>query len=404
MTPAARAAAAIAILDRVLETGAAADRTLSNWGRENRYAGSKDRRAIAGHVYLALRTGAGETGRALLLSALAGQAPADEIAALFDASRYGPPGLSEAERASLGREAGPLPAWLRPHLQDAFGARLDDEIAALLVRAPLDLRVNTLKTTRAAAIEALAADGVIAEAPDWPGSALRAVSGAERVTGTAAYTEGLVEIQDRGSQAAAAASLARPGQTIVDLCAGAGGKTLALAALMENRGSLIACDISRTRLRRLPARLERASASCTEIVPLAEDWLDRGEPRLSALEGRADCVFVDAPCSGSGTWRRNPETMRTLTPEALERLTALQSRILDAAARLVRPGGRLVYVTCSVLPPENAGRISAFLSVHREFSGASLEVRGLPVDGPASLTPAVNGTDGFFIAAVCRTD
>ncbi len=398
MTPAARVQAAIGILDDLIASGTAADRYLQGWARANRYAGSKDRKAVADLVYAALRGGQG-TGRARIIRVLTDQGAA--VAALFDGSRHGPAPLSEAERASLAcAPAAPAaPEWLLPSLRRAFGDRLEAELAALNARAPLDLRVNALKATPDEGVDRLAQEGILAEPLPYPPGALRVRGGsAGLLDSTETYAEGLIEIQDQGSQIAAASVEARPGETIVDLCAGAGGKTLALAAAMRNQGRILACDTGRPRLSRLPGRLARAGVTNVETAELPGDWLDRLEREgawpsaLTPLADSADAVLVDAPCSGSGTWRRNPETMMRLKPESLDVLTRLQDRLLAAGARLVRPGGRLVYVTCSVLAEEDEDRAARFLLGRDGWTAAP----------PRRLTPAQDGTDGFFIARFDR--
>ncbi|WP_284125682.1 RsmB/NOP family class I SAM-dependent RNA methyltransferase [Parerythrobacter aestuarii] len=387
MTPAARVQAAIEILDRVIEAarseGAPADRIIADWARSNRYAGSKDRRAVRELVYGAVRL-CGEVpanGRAAMLRVAASD-PA--VRDCFDGSNYGPALIGENEVAA---EAGAVPGWLQRALT-ASGLE-DAEISATMDRAPLDVRVNTIKADRNG-IE-LPEHGEELALPQ----ALRFASGTQ-VEQWPAYRDGQIEVQDLGSQAACLVAEAQPGETVIDLCAGAGGKTLALAAAMENRGVLVASDTDRGRLSRLAPRAERAGAGMIEAV-----LLNPGQ-ELGALaqhHGAADCVLVDAPCSGTGTWRRKPEAKWRLTPERLQRFAATQDHILDIAAQLVKPGGRLVFVTCSLLDAEGADRFNAFLARH---PGWQADVPQIPLGRSRGkglrLTPFHDGTDGFFIA------
>lgn len=387
LKPPARIQAAIEIVGHVLD-GAAADRALVAWGKANRFAGSGDRRAIGDIVFAALRSGAASRDpRRLVIAGLAATHPPEAVAALFTGERHAPAPLDAEERAALSLAAVP-PDWLAAAFARAWGPDADAELAALQGRASLDLRVNTLKATRAEAIERLAEDGIIAEPLDLIGTALRVVAGGVDVEGGAAHALGLVEVQDAGSQCAAAALQAWPGDTVLDLCCGAGGKTLALAAAMENEGRILAADTAAIRLKRLPGRAVRAGASIVETRLLAEDWLDRPAPFAETF----DRILIDAPCSGSGTWRRNPETRARLTEQGLAHLNALQARLLAAAAPLLKPGGRLVYVTCSVLPQENEDIAAAFAAAHPGFAP----------ELASRLSPRSTGTDGFFIAPFSR--
>lgn len=389
MRPDARVSAAIEIVSRVL-AGAAADRALVAWGKANRFAGSGDRRAIGDIVFAALRNGAvNGDARAMVIAGLAKSNDAAALSALFSGATHAPSPLTETERAALGLANDTFPAWMAASFTRAFGDAATAELDALQGRAPLDLRVNTLKTTRAAAIEKLIEEGIVSEPVPQVETALRVIAGSVDVEGSEAHKLGLVEIQDAGSQIAAAALAAQPGDTVLDLCAGAGGKTLALAAMMNNTGRILACDTGAVRLKRLPGRAARAGVSIIETQLLAEDWLDHSSPFSETF----DRVLIDAPCSGSGTWRRNPETRARLTPIRMAGLTALQVYLLAAAAPLVRPGGRLTYVTCSILPDENEDIVEAFLSAHADFT---------PAGPPRRLSPHSTGTDGFFIASFTR--
>lgn len=387
MTPAARVEAAIGLLDSVIASalakGPPADRILADWFRGNRYAGSKDRRAIRELVFRAIRAcgPVPPNGRAAMLR-LAEEDPA--LLLLFDGSGYGPAPVEEGE---LVAEGGVAPGWLAERLEQSGISGM--EACALLGRAPLDIRVNALKADRASL-----------SLPE-PGEFLPTAQGVRLPFGTPveqwdAYAHGLVEVQDCGSQLACEAVAARTGETVIDLCAGAGGKTLALSAAMENQGTLIAADTDRARLSRLAPRAERAGALIAGTI-----LLDPGRELngLSEWRGRADAVLVDAPCSGTGTWRRNPEARWRLDAASLGRLVALQRRLLDMAAELVRPGGRLIYVTCSLLEEEGAGQVAAFLDTHPDWRAETPQLPlGRPHGPGLRLTPHHDGTDGFLIA------
>lgn len=389
MTPAARVQAAIEVLDLVIagatNNGPPADRILAEWFRTRRFAGSGDRRAVRDLVYAAIRA-CGEvpaSGRAAMLL-LARSDPA--LAALFDGSRHAPSPIRDGESVAV---SGFAPAWLRAKL--ASSGIEGAAALALVERAPLDVRINTLRAGTAD----LPPGGVPTQAPHG----LRYPSGTA-LERSEAYLAGAIEVQDTGSQLACLAVGAKPGETVIDLCAGAGGKTLALAAAIDGRGELIAADVDRARLSRMAPRAERAGAATIRTV-----LLDPGREHVALAEwqGRADAVLVDAPCSGTGTWRRNPEARWRLTPEQLSRLAALQARLLDVAAGLVSPTGRLVYVTCSLLDEEGADQIDAFLARH---SGWHAEAPGIPAGTPRGkglrLSPHSDATDGFFIARLSR--
>ena len=387
MTPSARVQSAIELLDQVIAAthakGAPADRVLAEWFRGNRFAGSKDRRAIRELVYRAIR-GCGPvppSGRAAML-ALAGADPT--LLALFDGSNYGPAAISEGEPVA---EAGIAPAWLAERL--AASGVAGPEAEALLGRAPLDLRVNSLKADRATLELPVAGEA----SPTAQGVRLPFGTPVEQWD---AYADGLIEVQDCGSQLACEADGARAGETVIDLCAGAGGKTLALAAAMANAGTLIAADTDRGRLSRLGPRAERAGALVADTV-----LLDPGREldALASWRGKADAVLVDAPCSGTGTWRRNPEARWRLTPDDLERYVTLQARLLEIASELVRPGGRLIYVVCSLLDTEGADQVASFQGNHPGWRTDPPQLAlGRPRGTGVRLTPFHDGTDGFFIA------
>lgn len=391
MTPGARVQAAIEVLDLVLEAarskGAPADRLIADWFRPRRFAGSSDRRAVRELAYAAIRS-CGEipqSGRAAMLRL---SATDPSLAALFDGSRHAPAPIEAGEPVA---EPGVAPQWLEARLA-ASGLEGGDALA-LLGRAPLDIRVNTLKAER---------DTIelpIAGEPTAAPHGLRFPFGTP-IEQWPAYADGRIEVQDAGSQIACEAVAARPGETVIDLCAGAGGKTLALAAAMEDRGALIACDSDRARLSRLPPRAVRAGATIVETVLLDPGReLERLEPWL----GNADAVLVDAPCSGTGTWRRNPEARWRLTETQIARYVNVQARLLDVAAALVRPGGRLVFVTCSLLDEEGADQIAEFLSRNAGWGAEPLLLpAGMPRGAGLRLAPNQDGTDGFFVARLVR--
>jgi 16S rRNA (cytosine967-C5)-methyltransferase len=394
VTPAARVQAAIEILDLWRSGDEGLDRVLAGWGRANRYAGSGDRRAIADLVYDAVRrlrsaawvAGSPELagGRIVLLGSLIldGQDPDD----LFTGQGHAPAPLSAEERARLGSSLGEAPRAVRQDLPDWLAPQVDHlpdaALEALRTRAPLFLRVNTLREDPASAIATLRQDGVEAAPGPHTAACLRILSGAPRVARSRAYLEGMVEMQDAASQAAAAYACARPGETVLDFCAGAGGKALAFAAAMGNEGALHVHDISPGRLAQLDERARRAGARITRHAP----------NQLAALQGQCDLVFVDAPCSGSGAWRRTPDAKWRLTPGRLQTLVDLQSGILRRAAAMVRPGGRLVYATCSVLEAENACQIAALSARHPNLQ---------PVRPALTLLPGNDG-DGFFASELQR--
>jgi 16S rRNA (cytosine967-C5)-methyltransferase len=393
MTPAARTQAAIELLDAITvaarDGGAAADTLIARFFAARRYAGSKDRRAVRELVYDAIRL-IGErppSGRAAMLALIAKR---PELAATFDGSAYGPAAIDPGEAAA---RPGLAPAWLRGALTSSGND--DAGLAALLDRAPLDIRVNTLMGTRADAEVMFPGAETIAFAPD----ALRLPSDTS-VERSDAAIGGLIEIQDVGSQVVAAAAQAQPGMTVVDLCAGAGGKTLALAAAMANTGRIIASDTDRTRLQRLAPRAERAGVTIVESRLLDPDV---EATALSDLTDSVDVVLIDAPCSGTGTWRRNPEARWRLSNARLERLTTTQARLLAIGATLVKPGGALIHIVCSLLDAEGRNQVDRFLKAHPGWTAEPLELgAGTPCGQGVRLTPAHDATDGFFVARLIR--
>lgn len=431
MTPAARLSAAIEVLaDLTVRRRPAAD-ALKDWGLAHRFAGSGDRAAIAGLVYDTLRRRASaayvmgsEEPRALVLGMLAvlrGLAlPA--IAALCDGARFAPAPLSgeEAERLATADLSdapahiqGDYPEWLDASLHHVFGAEVVAEARALANRAPLDLRVNTLKASPETALAHLAHHRP--EPGRFSPLALRIALDAEGkappISSEPAFLGGEVEVQDEGSQIAAILAQPLPGTQVLDLCAGAGGKTLEFAALMDNKGQIYAYDSDIRRLKPLHERLQRAGVRNVQVRS------PRGaQDVLGDLEGKMDLVLVDAPCTGTGTWRRNPDAKWRVRPGALAQRQAEQAQILEQAARYVRPGGRLAYVTCSLLDEENGAQLRALMAKHEDFTPVppAETVLALGAHGPelakaallgregVLLTPRRTGTDGFFVGVLRR--
>ncbi|MFV0645401.1 MAG: RsmB/NOP family class I SAM-dependent RNA methyltransferase [Sphingomonadaceae bacterium] len=389
MTPSARIQAAIEILDQVIAAaiveGAPADRIISDYFRQRRYAGSKDRRAVREWVYRAIRAcgPVPQSGRAAMLL-LARSEPS--ILPLFDGTQHGPAPVETDENIA---ESGVAPDWLVERL--AQSGISGPAVEALLDRAPLDIRVNTIKYPT----------GV----PDMPenGTPLGLPRTIRFPTGTSveqwdAYQQGAIEVQDYGSQMACSSVAVQPDETVIDLCAGAGGKTLALAAAMNNQGTLIASDTNRARLSRLMPRAKRAGASMIETVLLDPQ---KDLQALAPWLAQADAVLVDAPCSGTGTWRRNPEARWRLTPELVRKFSEAQTCLLGLAAKLVRPGGRIVYVTCSLLDEEGRNVIDRFLSDYPDWQATPPCLPAGKKHGQGiRLNPSDDETDGFFIACL----
>lgn len=432
MTPNARLTAAIDILAEIEARHRPAADCLKDWGLSHRFAGSSDRAAIAGLVYDGLRRKASaawimgeETPRAVVLGMLVLERKLDAaaIATLADGSRFAPTPLTEVERRRLTAAdlagapphvAGDYPEWLDSKLSPVFGDERAAEGSALASRAPLDLRVNTLKAKREEAAGML---GHLRPEPmRWSPAGLRIKLAADArspaIHAEPAYLKGYVELQDEGSQLAALLAGAKPGEQVVDLCAGGGGKTLALAAVMENRGQIYAADLDKRRLAPIHARLERAG------VRNAQVRTPRGDVDVLAdLSERADLVLIDAPCTGTGTWRRNPDAKWRLRPGAIQIRREEQAAVLAQAARLVKPGGRIAYVTCSVLDEENGEQVRTFLSKHGRFSilaptevTRALGERAAPFNQTARIfaegllmTPRRTETDGFYVSVLIKT-
>ncbi len=388
MTPAARVQSAIEILDLIItaarENGPAADTVIATWSKGHRFAGSKDRRAVRDHVYAAIRAFGMMPSNGRM--AMVGLAKRDKVlAACFDGSTYGPGEIGQAEQRVA---PSPLAPWLAKLIDPA-------EHDALLGRAPLDLRVNRLLATR----DEVLAQFEGAEAIPFLTDGIRLAENIV-IENHPAAANGLVEVQDAGSQVIAAVCNVQPGMTVVDLCAGAGGKTLALAGEMAGEGRLIATDTNRDRIQRLEPRAARAGA-----LNIETRLLDPGKEReaLGDVEGGADLVLVDAPCSGSGTWRRNPEARWRLTPKRLDQVTETQAHVLRLGASLVKPGGVLVYAVCSLIAREGRSQIATFLNINRGWKAEVITVGvGRPDGNGVILSPAHDGTDGFFIARLTK--
>jgi 16S rRNA (cytosine967-C5)-methyltransferase len=431
MIAAARISAAIEILSDIETRRRPANDALKDWGLSHRFAGSSDRAAISGLVYDALRRKAssayvmGDTSaRATMLGMLRLERDldADAVAALFSGVRFAPAPLTEAERDRLAATsldgapphiAGDYPEWLDPSFAAVFGEARAEEGAALSSRATLDLRVNLLKSDRDAELAELAE--YHPEPTGWSpwGLRIRTAPGAKSpaIQSEPAFIKGHIEIQDEGSQLAALLSGAMPGEQVVDLCAGAGGKTLALAAMMGNKGQIYATDTDKRRLAPIHARLERSGARDVQVRT------PRGAAEtLDDLMGSIDLVLIDAPCTGTGSWRRNPDAKWRLRPGALDQRRKDQAVALDRAVPLVKSGGRIAYVTCSVLEEENGAQIREFLNRHGEFSvekpetvAQALGERGylfckaaILTEEGLLMTPRRTGTDGFFVSILRR--
>jgi len=431
MTPAARLSAAIEVFADVEARRRPAADVLRDWGLSHRFAGSSDRAAIAGLVYDALRRKAssawlmGEvTPRAALIGMLHRERGLDiaAIAELCSGARFAPPPLTEAERAALSSNAlanapapvvGDYPDWLDPRFARVFGEERAAEGAALATRAPLDLRVNTLKTERDDVVPKLA--HLNAEPTRWSPIGLRVRLSADAknpaIHAEPPFRKGEIEVQDEGSQLAVLFAGAKPGEQVVDLAAGAGGKTLALAAAMENHGQIYATDIDKRQLVPIHERIARAGARNIQVRT------PRGEADVVAdLNGRADLVLIDAPCTGTGTWRRNPDAKWRVRPGALGERVKQQAALLDRAATLVKAGGRIAYITCSTLDDENGDQVRAFIGRCSGFSvekpaqtaqvlgeRAYLFTRAALISGEGLLmTPRRTDTDGFFVSLIRR--
>ncbi len=435
MTPSARIQAVFEVLQRIESARIPMDGTVGDYMRHRKYIGAKDRANIVERAYNIVRAyarlcwwiaheGREPAPRLLLLAwlALGEGMDTDRIESLFDGSTYAPESLNDDERAFLRSVAGrPLdhadmpdavrvecpPDWEAP-MRARFGDDFVPEMTAMMESAPLDLRVNVRKITREQTQASLAKDRVDTAPSRWSPWGLR-TKGKVFLSHTKAFVKGLIEIQDEGSQLIAFLCDARPGNQVLDYCAGAGGKTLALAAAMNNKGRIVACDIEEGRLMKARPRFKRAGvADIIEVRPLSDE---KNRKWLRRQKGTFDCVLVDAPCSGTGTWRRNPDSRWRAFGPKLDELKVTQGEILDRAGKTVKPGGRLVYATCSLLPAENEEQIDAFLKRDPGFRVLPLEDAWPkdsgtpPCAGPyMRLTPAAHNTDGFFAAVLVRHD
>lgn len=389
MTPAARLQAAIEILGLILD-GEPAEKALTSWARRSRFAGSKDRAAVRDHVFTALRCrrshaalGGGETGRGLILGAL--REAGDNPDLFFTGEGHAPQPLTDAERAAgrapeAGAEAGDMPDWLWPAFSQSLGDGAAEDAAALRQRAPVHLRVNRRKASLAKAQAALGEEGIETVPHPAASLALEVTEGSRKIRNAKAFQSGLVELQDAASQAVAELLPLRKGMKVLDYCAGGGGKSLAIAAAEDVQ--LFAHDIAAQRMRDLPERAKRAGAKVTLL-----------QPGQTGTEAPYDLVFCDAPCSGSGSWRRAPEGKWRLTQEKLSEVCATQSSVLDQAAELVAPGGVLAYATCSMLVCENRDQINAFLA----------RTPGWRLERDQSWRVS-QGTDGFYVAILTQSD
>ena len=436
MTPSARLSAAIEVLADIDAQRRPAADVLKDWGISHRFAGSGDRAGIAGLVYDALRRKSssaalmGEsTPRAVLLGMLRRERKLNTaaIAALCSGARFAPAPLTEAETAALDAGArdtapahvqGDYPDWLEPYLARVFGEERAAEGEALASRAPLDLRVNTLTTARDDMLPRLSHLGAAPARWSPVGLRIRLAADAKSpaIHAEPAYLKGHIEIQDEGSQLATLLSGAKPGMQVIDLCAGAGGKTLALAAAMENHGQIYATDNDKRRLAAIHERIARADARNIQVrTPKGSRGGD--VDALADLSGRADLVLIDAPCTGTGTWRRNPDAKWRIRPGSLAERLKEQAAVLERAARLVKPGGRIAYITCSVLNEENGDQVRAFAAGHPDFSvekpgevakalgeRAYLYSRAVLIsDDGLLMTPRRTDTDGFFVSLLRRS-
>lgn len=426
MRPEAILAAAIEVLEEQAERPGPLDLILGRYQRARRYIGAKDRAALSERLYGVARrqarldwrieqAGGAPTPRLRAIAdlLLVEGVDMDAIASWFDGAGYGPKPLQAEEWRTLAALGGPplemagmpeataleCPDWAWPGFQEAFGPDAGEQLRALQAAAPLDFRVNLLKASREQAMRSLAADGFEAAPTPYSPVGLR-LAGRVALGRLSALREGAIEPQDEGSQLAALALGAVAGERVADFCAGAGGKTLALAAAMRNKGQILALDIDGRRLKRAGPRFAKAGVDNVRTRPIrdgSDSWLKR-------QKGRFDRVLVDAPCSGVGAWRRNPDARWSRGQPALAALTEMQTTVLARAARLVRPGGLLVYVTCSLLPEENERQVDRFLEQNGDFGFEAPE--GFPIEAPEgrlTLTPARHGVDGFFIAWLRRS-
>lgn len=425
MTPAARTQAVIEILTDIFNNPKPADGIASFYFRNRRYIGSKDRSAISSTLYRIMRQyhrlgwwiknyGAEITPRTLALAeiTLNGEMdlPPEQI---FTGGKYTPEPLSKEERhlsSSLegkklehkhmpAREKAECPEWAFGYLQKHLGARFEQEMDAMKTAAPLDVRVNLIKADRDPVLKILQEDGFDAHAGKISPLSIR-IYGRPQISQHPLFKEGSIEIQDEGSQMVAVVADAKPGEQVVDFCAGAGGKTLALGAAMNNKGRIVAMDVLGGRLERAKERFRRAGLHNIETRALTSER----DKYVKRHTEHFDLVLVDAPCTGTGTWRRDPDKRWRQLGPGIDALIPLQKNILESACRMVKPGGRLVYATCSLLPEENEEQIEKFLKDHPDFEVKEIDnvPSSLKGDKYLKLTPAQHDTDGFFAAVVVR--
>ncbi len=429
MRHAAQLQATIELLDEIAETKYPADRIMAGYFKQRRYIGSKDKAAISENLYTILRSrlsfeyilNSKDLGvHSRVLVALLLKMDEGDLYNTFDGDKYSPkrlrPGQLErfAELDLSVIESAPLhvklnvPAWIAPKLEAALGGRYEIEMRATNKRAFTDIRVNTLKSSTAAVEHALESVGYTTKATElspWGRRFDKRVS----LFGLKAFKDGWFEIQDEGSQLLALLSDVQAGQKVVDFCAGAGGKTLAMAAMMENKGSIYSCDVHTKRLEQLSKRCKRAGVHNvrTHVLSSENDKWVKQHAKI------ADTVLIDAPCTGTGTWRRSPDSRWNLEQENLDNLVALQQSILQSAKRLVKPGGRLLYATCSLLREENEDQIATFLNNNPEFTRHSFALPQTLIDNAERVKcssaelrtfPALTGTDGFYVASLRRID
>jgi 16S rRNA (cytosine967-C5)-methyltransferase len=430
MQPGARLQAAIEVLTEIMERGRAASVALADWGKAHRFAGSSDRAFIGNLVFDSLRRKQSlsylmrsDTPRAVALAVLRNgwNVSVQDIASFCGGEGFCPAPLTSEEESGLANSdlsdappwiQGDYPEWLHPSFSEVFGDRAVVEGQALAARAPVDLRVNTLKATREKVLKAFARHDAAATPYSPVGVRLPPREGGARgpnVEADPAHGRGWFEVQDEGSQIAALLAGAGPRMQVADICAGAGGKTLAMAAQMQNTGQIYAYDSDAVRFRPIFERLKRAGARNVQTLPPGDG------SALAALDGRMDIVLIDAPCSGTGVWRRRPDAKWRLTSAQLGERTATQSALLIRAARLLKPQGTLAYVTCSILPDENGKQIKAFLEHNPSFSVIDADQRALKVLSQSVtrgdnhnklgllLTPARQGADGFYIALLIKS-
>lgn len=426
MTPSARIEAVIDLLAEIIAMPRPADTLTSQYFRDRRFIGSKDRAAINTRLYRIMRAyhrlgwwikkGGGEVNeRTLVIASLIFDKEHSPLSLdhSFSGEKYTPSPLTEEEKElskylekqELNDPAVPLrermecPEWAFEPLQQALGDGFEKEMKAMLSRAPMDIRVNAIKATRNDVLRQMKKDGLEVEAGKLSPFAIR-VEGRPQIGQYPLFKDGYFEIQDEGSQLVALVADARPGEQVVDFCAGAGGKTLAMAAAMNNKGRIVALDVLGGRLHRAKLRFRRAGLHNIETREMTSER----DKFVKRHAGHFDLVLVDAPCSGTGTWRRDPDKRWRMLGPGIETLVPLQKSILESASRMVKPGGRLVYATCSLLPEENENQIERFLKEHAEFSIKPVDT-SLVQDtaGPfMKVTPAQHDTDGFFAAVLTR--